>query len=328
MIDLSTNYLGLKLKNPLIASSSGLTNSVKDIKEMEESGIAAVVVKSIFEEEIMAELNQSIHETNRPGTLYPEIYDFFDIADMEDSTSKYLKLISDLKASVSIPVIGSVNCVSANEWTNFATRIQEAGADALELNMFILPSDLERTPADFTNVYFDVIQEVKKVVEIPVALKISYFFSNLGQSIVNLSESGVDGLVLFNRFYNPDIDINKMEVIPADLYSRPEEVSLPLRWIGMLSPVVSCDLAASTGVHSGEAAIKLLLSGANAVQIASVLYKKGIKSIQTILSDIEKWMQSNGYNTIDEFRGKLSSKGVSNPAVYERYQFMKHFAGK
>lgn len=328
MADLKTNYLGLELRSPLIAASSGLTNSVKDIKEFYDNGVGAVVIKSIFEEEIMAELNQSITQTSRPGTLYPEIYDFFDIGDMEDSVSKYLKLISEAKSAVPIPIIGSVNCISGDEWPVFAERIQEAGADALELNMFILPSDMTRSPQDFEKVYFDAVEAIKKVVKIPVALKISYFFSNLGQMIQKLSETGIEGIVLFNRFYSPDIDINKMEVIPSNIYSTKEELSLPLRWIGMMSPRVNCDLSASTGVHSGEDAIKMLLAGAKTVQVASEFYKGGIKKASTIINDIDKWMGEKGFETLDDFRGKLSSKGNINPAAYERSQFMKHFAGK
>jgi dihydroorotate dehydrogenase (fumarate) len=328
MADLKTKYLGLSLRNPLIAASSGLTNSIKDIKELYDNGVGAIVIKSIFEEEIIAELNQSITQTSRPGTLYPEIYDFFDIGDMEDSVSKYLKLIRDAKEAVPVPIIGSVNCVTGDEWPIFAERIQESGADALELNMFILPSDMTRSPQDFEKVYFEAVEAVKKVISIPVALKISYFFSNLGQMIQKLSESGVDGLVLFNRFYSPDIDINKMEVIPSNIYSTKEEISLPLRWIGMMSPRVKCDLSASTGIHSGEDAIKLLLAGASTVQVASEFYKGGIKQAATILNDLDLWMGTKGFDTIDQFRGKLSSKGNINPAAYERSQFMKHFAGK
>ncbi|OGU60204.1 MAG: diguanylate cyclase [Ignavibacteria bacterium GWF2_33_9] len=328
MADLKTNYLGLNLKNPLIAASSGLTNSVKDIKELYDNGVGAIVIKSIFEEEIIAEMNKSLNQTNRPGTIYPEIFDFFDISDMEDSVSLYLKLISNAKEAVPIPIIGSVNCVSGDEWPVFVDRIQEAGADAIELNMFILPSDMTRPKEDFEQVYFNAVEAVKKVASIPVALKISYFFSNLGQTIQKLSETGIQGLVLFNRFYSPDIDINKMQVVPSNIYSSNAELTLPLRWIGMLSPTAKCDLSASTGVHTAEDAIKMLLAGAKTVQVASSFYHNGIKQASDIISGIESWMDKKGFTTIDEFRGKLSSKGNINPAAYERSQFMKHFAGK
>ncbi len=327
MPDLSTQYMGLKLKSPIIAASSGLTNSVKDIQEFEHMGIGAVVVKSIFEEEITWEMCKALAQTQRPSTVYPEIFDYFDIKDTEDAVSKYIKLIKDAKQATSIPIIGSINCVSSHEWPLFIDRIQEAGADALELNMFILPSDLTRNADEFEKVYFDSIEAAKKAAKIPISLKISYYFSSLGQFIKRLSDTGIDGLVLFNRFYSPDVDINKMEVIPSNIYSNNSEITMPIRWIGLTSPIVKCDLAASTGVQSGDDVVKLLLVGAKAVQVASLFYRQGIKVLPKMTIDILKWMEANKFNTIDEFRGKLSFNQATNPAAFERTQFMKHFAG-
>lgn len=326
MSDLSTQYMGLQLKSPIIAASSGLTNSVYDIQEFENQGIGAVVLKSIFEEEITWEVNKSLSQTRRPSTIYPEIFDYFDIKDTEDAVSKYIKLIYDAKKATSIPIIVSINCVSSHEWPLFIDRIQEAGADALELNMFILPSDLSRNAEEFENVYFESIEAAKKVAKIPISLKISYYFSSLGQFIKRLSETGIDGLVLFNRFYSPDVDINKMEIVPTNIYSSNSEITIPIRWIGLLSPIVKCDLSASTGVQSGEDVIKLLLVGAKTVQVASLFYRQGTKVIPKMTNDILKWMEANNFNTIDEFRGKLSYHQASNPAAFERSQFMKHFA--
>lgn len=327
MPDLSTQYMGLELKSPIIAASSGLTNSVKDIQEFENLGIGAVVVKSIFEEEITLEMSKALVQTQRPSTLYPEIFDYFDIKDTEDAVSKYIKLIKDAKQATSIPIIGSINCVSSHEWPLFIDRIQEAGADALELNMFILPSDLNRNADEFEKVYFESIEAAKNVARIPISLKISYYFSSLGQFIKRLSETGIAGLVLFNRFYSPDVDINKMEVIPSNIYSNNSDITMPIRWIGLTSPIVKCDLAASTGVQSGEDVVKLLLVGAKAVQVASLFYRQGIKILPKMTIEILKWMEANEYNTIDEFRGKLSFNQATNPAAFERTQFMKHFAG-
>jgi len=326
MPDLSTQYLGLKLKSPIIAASSGLTNSIKDIQEFEQMGIGAVVLKSIFEEEITWEMNKAISQTQRPATIYPEIFDYFDIKDTEDSISKYIKLIKDAKQSTSIPIIASINCVSSHEWPLFIDRIQDAGADALELNMFILPSDLTRNAQDFENVYFESIEAAQKVAKIPISLKISYYFSSLAQFIKRLSETGIQGLVLFNRFYSPDVDINKMEVVPSNIYSNHNDITIPIRWIGITSPIVKCDLAASTGVHSGEDVIKLLLVGAKAVQVASLFYQQGIKALPKMTIEILRWMEANNYETIDEFRGKLSYNQTTNPAAFERTQFMKHFS--
>ncbi len=328
MIDLKTKYLGLELKNPLIIASSGMTRSLHLLQELEKKGAGAVVLKSIFEEEITAELNSQITKAQTPTSFYPEIFDAFDYSDMEDSVSKYLFLIEDAKKHLSIPVIASVNCVTSNEWTLFAKRIENAGADALELNMFILPSDFTRSSNDNENIYFEVIEKVKKEVNIPVSLKISYYFSNLGTMIQKLSQTGIDGLVLFNRFFSPDFDINEKKVIPSSIFSTPNEISISLRWIAIMAKRVSCDLSASTGVHDGEGLIKQLLAGANTVQIASVLFKNGFDVIPQMLEVLSKWMEKNKYKSIEDFRGLMSQQASKNPAAYERVQFMQHFAGK
>jgi len=324
-MDLSTTYLGLKLKNPIIAGSSGLTNSIADLKKIEAEGAGAVVLKSIFEEEIVMELEETFSQMSSQGFIYPETMEYFDYDAIEDTLSKYLKLISDAKKELSIPVIASINCVTAQKWTSFAHDIQEAGADAIELNAFILPSDFNRSTTDFEQVYFDIVSEVKKQVTIPVALKVGYFFSNLGPFLQKLSHSGVDGLVLFNRFYNPDFDIDKMIVTASNVLSSPEEVSTSLRWIAILSERSGCDLAASTGIHDGGAVVKQLLAGAKAVQVASALYKNGFGHISVMLSQLEDWMEAHDYASIDLFRGKLSQSRSKNPAAYERVQFMKYF---
>ncbi len=328
MADLTTKYLGLTLPSPIIAGSCGYTASVADIAKIEESGAGAVVMKSLFEEEILSELNHAQAQMNRPGTIYPEIFDFFDYDDMEDTVSKYLFTIEEVKKQVKIPVIASVNCISADEWHVFAKRLESAGADALELNLFILPSDLNRSADENEKIYFDVLKKVKNDVKIPVSLKISSYFSNLAQMVVNLGEAGADGIVLFNRFYSPDIDIDRLEVVPADVLSTPADLYNSLRWVAILSGKVKCDLASSTGVHDGKAAIKQLLAGAHAVQVASALYKNGIDYIAEINHTIEDWMNEHGFKSVDEFRGNLSYSNSSNPAAYERVQFMRHFSGK
>ena len=328
MADLSTSYLGLSLRNPIIAASSGLTKSIHQIQELEKRGAGAVVLKSIFEEEINYEMKKNMSKMNAPSLIYPEIYDAFDFSAMEDGVSKYLFLIEDAKKSVNIPIIASVNCVDAEEWTSFAKRIQDAGADAIELNMFILPSDLQRSGDDNEKVYFDVIERVKKEISIPVSLKISYYFSNLANMIKKLSETGINGLVLFNRFYSPDIDINSMEVNPSNIYSSPADITISLRWIAIMANRVQCDLAASTGVHDGEGVVKQILAGANAVQVASTLYKHGFSAITDMVEFLDKWMTKKKFNKIEDFRGKLSQSATNNPAAYERVQFMQHFAGK
>jgi dihydroorotate dehydrogenase (fumarate) len=327
MADLSTKYLGLNLKNPVIAASSGLTKNLHQIQELENRGVGAVVLKSLFEEEIEVELKKQQKLMMTPSTIYPEIFDAFSFEDMEDSVSKYLFLIEDAKKTVSVPIIASVNCVSSHEWTGFATRLQNAGADALELNMFILPSDFSRSSEDNENIYFDVINKVKNVVNIPISLKISYYFSNLGSMIKRLSETGIDGLVLFNRFFSPDIDINIMQIIPSNIYSSPTDITISLRWIAIMANRVKCSLAASTGINDGEAVVKQLLAGADVVQVASTLYKNGYNTITEMVKFLNDWMDKHNYSTIDDFRGKMSKASTTNPAAYERVQFMQHFAG-
>lgn len=328
MADLSTTYMGLKLKNPIIAASSGLTNSVEDIKEFEQKGAAAVVIKSIFEEEIRKSLEKDMNDMNRESFLYPETMDYYDNYAEDDDLTNHLKLIREAKKAVNIPIIASVNCVSAEKWPYYAEILQDAGADALELNIFILPSDFSRTSEQNEQVYFDVVNEVKKYVKIPVSLKISYYNSDLGNLIQRLSKTDIKGLVLFNRFYSPDIDINNMEVLSTNVFSAPSEISIPLRWVAIMAGRVNCDIAASTGIHDGAGVVKQILAGAKVVQVASVFYKRGKGHIGEMLKDVETWMKEKSYKTLDDFRGSMSQEKSENPAVYERVQFMKYFSGK
>jgi len=328
MANLQTNYLGLKLKNPIIAASSGITNTVEDIKELEENGIGAVVLKSIFEEEILLQMERDKAEMNRESFIYPETVDFYDNMASDDAFTTHLKLIREAKKAVSIPVIASINCVTSDQWVNYAQNLQDAGADALELNVFVMPSDFNKTCNENEKIYFQIIEKVKKYISIPLSLKISFYSSNLGALIQQLSHSGVDGLVLFNRFYSPDIDLDNLDLLSTHVLSQPSEISMPLRWIGIMADRAECDLAASTGIHDGDAVIKQLLAGAKAVQIATTLYKNGKKVINTMLEDVESWMDDKGYNSIEEFRGKLSQLKTENAAAYYRTQFMKYFAGK
>jgi len=327
MADLSTQYLGMTLKNPVIAGSSGLTNSIKGVKQLEEGGAGAVVLKSIFEEEIAFEYDDILKEAESKGYDLDQ-FDYYDYKIKEDNLNKYTALIGESKKSVSIPVIASVNCVYSHEWLAFVSQIEKAGADALELNMFFLPSDFERTSAEKEAAYFQIIEKVLKAVTIPISLKISYYFSNLGPMIQRLSETGVAGLVLFNRFFSPDFDIEKFEVVPANTFSVPSDLPISLRWIAIMAERVKCDLAASTGVHDGAAVIKQLLAGANAVQVVSALYKNDPGYIQEMLKTLEEWMTKKGFNSLSDFRGKMSQAKSSNPAAFERMQFMKYFGGK
>lgn len=326
MAELTTNYLGLTLRNPLIVGSCGITDSVEKIKEIEQAGAGAVVLKSLFEEEIISEMEEAMHRMTSRAFIYPETFDYMDEeGDEEDSVRKYLNLIRNAKTAVQIPVIASINCVTSQKWTYFAKEIEDAGADALELNLFVLPTDFTRSAEENEKLHFEVIEQVLKVVKIPVALKISYYSSNLGQFIQKLSTTGIKGLTLFNRFYSPDFNLETYQVISTNVLSKPTDLSISLRWIAVMAERVSCDLAASTGVHDGEAFVKQILAGANAVQVVSALYQHGIGYISQILEDVNKWMDHEGYNNVSDFRGKLSQARSSNPAAYERVQFMKNF---
>ncbi len=326
MADLSTTYMGLALRNPLIIGSSGLTNSLENIREIEKKGAGAVVLKSLFEEQIKYEIRKvfSYDEAHRSST---EAEDYIRNYARSHSLEKYTKLIRDAKSSVSIPIIASINCISASEWPAFATNIQEAGADALELNIFVLPSDINSDGRKIEQIYFDILEAVRSKVTIPVSLKLSHHFSGLGEMIKKFSWTGVKGIVLFNRFFNPDIDIDSYNFKPGNIYSTPEEITGSLRWIAILADRVQCDLCASTGIHDSGGLIKQLLAGAKAGQVCSVLYKKGFDEIEKILGDMRGWMEKHNYAKIDDFRGKMSYKKSENPAAYYRVQFMKHFAG-
>jgi dihydroorotate dehydrogenase (fumarate) len=324
MIDLSTKYLGLNLKNPIIVGSCGLTNSLKDIKDLEDNGAAAVVLKSIFEEEIISEYEHELKKVASDDSNL-EYYDYLDYQIKEDTIQRYISLIESCKKEVNIPIIASINCKSATEWTFFAKKIEKAGADAIELNAFILPSDLERTAEETEKIYFDLVENVRKEVKIPVALKISFYFSNLAAIIKKLSETGINGLVMFNKFYSPDFDIDKRKVISSHVLSSPDDMTMSLRWIAMMSQRVSCDIAASTGIHDSKAMIKQLFAGANAVQIVSTLYKNGPSQIPLMLNEMKIWMKNNNFSSISDFQGSLAQIASHTPSIYERVQFMKYF---
>ncbi len=327
MADLSTTYLGLKLRNPIIVGSSGLTNSINKIKDLEAQGAGAVVLKSLFEEEIAREFEQVMREIVTRGYKADE-YEYYDQQIRSDRLAAHTEFIAQAKKAVSIPVIASVNCMYAHEWTAFARELQAAGADALELNMFFLPSDLNRSGAEHEQLYFDLVKKIKAQVSIPVALKIGYHFSNLALMIRQLCETGIDGLVLFNRFYTPDFDIDHFKVVSRNVLSTPAELGLSLRWVAMMSGRVRCDLCASTGVHDGTAVIKQLLAGAKAVQVVSVLYQNGTKYIGTMLNELDAWMTRNGFFGLEQFVGKMSQAASENPAALERTQFMKYAGGQ
>ena len=274
MADLTTKYLGLTLSNPIIVASSGLSDTVEKIKDLEKHGAGAVVLKSLFEEQILREAEHKLKMAEANEFMYAEHSETFDYIDLhvkEKELSAYLELISNAKKEVMIPVIASVNCISAQEWTTFAKDIENAGADAIELNIFVMPFNMEKESKDIEKVYYEIVEKVTGVVNIPVAVKLSPYFANLGKVIKNLTDKGVKGVVMFNRFASPDIDIDKMKVTHADIYSTPAEMYNSLRWIAILANRVPVDLVATTGIQDGQAMVQQILAGARAVQIASAV---------------------------------------------------------
>lgn len=336
-MDLTTKYMGLALTSPVIAGSSGMTGSVEKVKALASSGAGAVVLKSIFEEEVINEYADFI-QTAKTKYGDPQYFDYagqrnpieyYDYVIREENLKKYIELIEGCKTAVAIPVIASINCFFYSvEWLSYAVNLQRAGADALELNMFFPPTDFKHSREEKEALYFKIIEKVTQAVSIPVALKISPYFTDLGPMIQRLSETGIKGLVLFNRFFSPDFDIDKLEVKPSFVFSSPSDLSLSLRWVAVMANKVNCDLAASTGVHDAAAVIKQLLAGAGAVQVASCLYKNGPQYMKVLLDGLETWMTAKRYRKLSEFKGKLSQERSADPAVYERAQFMRYFGGK
>jgi dihydroorotate dehydrogenase (fumarate) len=328
MVNLSTRFFRLDLKSPIIAASSSMTGHSAQIVKLAEAGAGAIVLKSIFEEEIYHQLQEELSRHSLRSRSDMEYLDYFDCVIKEDNLRNYVKLIGDAKAATSVPIVASIHCVSAGDWMSFARTLQDAGADALELNLFVVPSDFNKGGTDSDQFYLETIRKVLQVVQIPVGIKISYYFSNLAGFVKKLSATGIAGITIFNRFCTPDIDIDSQKVIVSDILSSPHDYLVPLRWTGILSGNLDCELAATTGVHSAETALKFILAGASAIQIASVLYNEGPSAIAQMNQGIEKWMTDKGYRCLADFKGSLSSSRTPNPAAYERVQFMKYFGEK
>lgn len=324
MANLSTTYMGYELKNPIIVGSSELTKNADKIKQLADAGAAAVVIKSLFEEQIMMEVDAQ--RVNNIYGSFDNVEDYVSFYTKKHNLDEYLNIIKGAKSKVDIPVFASINCISSSEWVEFAQKIEKAGADGLELNMFIMPNDPAFEGAEIEKIYFDVVKNIEQYIKIPVALKMGTYFSGLAKTFIELSKTNISAMVLFNRFYSPDINLEKEEIKASHIFSNPEDVSNSLRWIGMLSDKVECDMAASTGVHDGYAVLKNLLVGAKATHVVSAIYKNSRDYIQTMLEQIEGWMDQKGYGSIPEFRGKMSQGNLNQPMMYERAQFMKYYS--
>lgn len=317
------NYAGLKLRSPIVISSSGLTDTAKKNESLEKAGAGAVVLKSLFEEQIL--LDSNAMDTSSSPLANDYIQNYL----RSNQLSNYLNLIKESKETCEIPVIASINCYTTEGWIDFAHKIELAGADALELNIFPLNFSKKYNDEKFLNTYTDIIRKVTALVSIPVIVKIGQNYNNIIWFVEQLRLAGAKAVVLFNRFYQPDIDIDKMEISLTDAFSDPSELYNTLRWVGIVSgKVPEINIAASTGIHTPEAPIKALLAGATAAKVCSAVYKQGNEIITKMNEKLAHWMQQNGYATISEFRGKLNYANVSNPVEYERIQFMRYVSSK
>lgn len=321
-MNLSTKYMGVELKNPIIVSSSKLTGNIDNIRSCAKAGAGAVVLKSLFEEQIIAKTEAGL-KRNEMYFWYPEASDYVLNISKGSGVKEYLKLIEQSKKETDIPVFASINCVSPVEWPAFAKKMEAAGADGIELNIAIFPFDKNLNSQKIEDTYIEILQAVKKEVNMPVAVKIGPYFTNTVAMTWRLAEAGADALVLFNRFYNPDVDIATMKVVADNVFSSPDEKSIPMRWIALLSAEnIPCDLAANTGIHYSIGVAKQLLAGATAVQLCTTLYQNGIPYITEIRKGLEDWMRKHGFKSIADFRG-LVNKHPENTAAFERIQYMK-----
>lgn len=325
--DMNTNtkYLGLDIKSPIIVGSCGLTADVDKMVEMEAAGAGAVVVKSVFEEQIIHDIKRNTHMV-APTDSYGDSYEYIAQHVADDSLNKHFTMIKEAKRRLSIPVIGSINCFSYENWLTYAIRFQEAGCDALELNMAILPYETSLSSDDVERTFNQIINTLRKSVSIPISIKVGTYFTDMAKQMQQLSWMGIQGVTMFNKSVQVDIDIENETLKNASFLSNPDELYNTLRWVAILSKKMRCDISASTGVYSADDVVKLLLAGANSVQVVSCLYKNGIGLLREFNDGLSRWMERKGYDSIDQFRGKLAVQPNDKASVAMRTQFMKYFA--
>ena len=318
-------YLGLELKSPIIAASSGMTSNIDNLVKLERAGAGAVILKSIFEEQIIYDIKRNTHVFAPVGN-YGASYEYIAQHVADNSVSKHFELIRLAKENLSIPVIGSINCFSHENWITYAKQFQEAGCDALEFNMAIMPFDASLSADDVERTFSDIIQSVRKTVSIPISVKVSTYFTDLAKFMQQLSWSGIQGITMFNKALQLDIDTETETVCNADSLTAPSELYNTIRWTAILSNKLRCDLSASTGVTDGRDVVKLILAGANTVQVASCLYRNGLGYMSDLNKGLQDWMKQKGYEDISQFRGKLALKSNDKAAMLMRTQFMNYFA--
>jgi len=324
MTDLSTTYLGIKLKNPLIASASPFTKKLDTIRQMEEAGLGAIVMHSLFEEQINLESNELDHFLNYGTDSFAESLTYFpDLEKYNIGPEAYLELVHAARGAVGIPVIASLNGVTSGGWVDYAHRIEQAGASALELNLYYLPTDPNLTGAELEEEYLRLVRDVRAMVRIPLAVKLSPFFTAIPQIAKRMADAGANGLVLFNRFYQPDLDLEKLEVTPTLKLSTSDDLLMPLRWTAILYGRVKADLALTGGVHTGQDLLKAVMAGAAAAMTTSALVRNGLAHARTILKEAEAWMVEHEYESVRQMQGSMSQKSVAQPAAFERANYMK-----
>lgn len=324
MVDLKTTYLGLKLKNPLVASPSPLSEKVENVKRLEEAGVSAVVMYSLFEEQIIHESMELDHYLSQGTETFAEALSYLpDTGKYSLAPEKYLEQVRKVKQAVNIPVIGSLNGVSTGGWIKYARKIEEAGADALELNIYFLPNNPGLTASELEDSYVTLVRDVRVQIKIPLAVKLSPYFTALPNLAKRLVEAGANGLVLFNRFYQPDFDLEQLEVVPNLVLSNSAELRLPLRWIAMLYGRVQADFALTSGVHTAQDALKAVMAGASVAMTTSALLKNGIAKADEIVKGMESWMVEHEYESVQQMKGSMSQKAVAEPAAFERANYMK-----
>jgi dihydroorotate dehydrogenase (fumarate) len=324
MMDLSTTYLGLELKNPLVASASPLSKKISTVQKLEQAGVGAIVMYSLFEEQIIHESLELDHYLTRGTESFAEALTYLpDTGTYSMGPDKYLDHLSAVKKAVSVPVIGSLNGVSKGGWVRYARYIQEAGADALELNLYYLATDPDLKSQDLEAAQIDLVKEVKSAITIPLAIKLSPFATSLANITRRLVEAGANGLVLFNRFYQPDFDLEELEVVPNLELSTSSDLRLPLRWISILFGQIDADFALTSGVHTSKDVLKSMMAGAKVAMMASELLHNGVQRVPAILAELQKWMQEHEYESIKQMQGSMSQQSVAEPAAFERANYMK-----
>jgi dihydroorotate dehydrogenase (fumarate) len=323
-MDLTTTYMGLSLKNPIVPSASPLSHTLEGMKRLEDAGASAIVMYSLFEEQIVHESKEFDHYMQYGTESFAESLSYFPEAEEYNlGPEEYIELIHKAKRALTIPVIGSLNGISAGGWTDYAKKIEQAGADALELNVYYIPTDAGHTSEEVEQRYIDILKAVKGTVTIPVAMKLSPYFSSMANMAARLEAAGANGLVLFNRFYQPDIDLDALEVKPNVILSTPQAMRLPLRWIAVLYGRIQTGFAATSGVHSAQDVIKLLMAGADVTMMCSALLKHGPGHIRQVLEDVNQWMLDHEYVSVSQMKGSMSQKSVANPEAFERANYMR-----